>query len=173
MDKHYLSYQRIHNTIKDTAEKIITSGFEPDLIVAISGGGLIPARILRTYIKKPIVTVGITYYDQNDQPMGVPQKTQWLDEEQIDLTDKKVLVVDEVDDSRVTLEYCLKELLHYQPSEIAVFVLHNKVKTKRGHYPSEIRRIYVGEELSDNWICYPWDGENIDEHELLASEQQH
>jgi hypoxanthine phosphoribosyltransferase len=79
-----------------------------------------------------------------------------------------VLLVDEVDDSRVTLEYCLKELLGHKPKEIAVVVLHNKNKEKRGSLPEEIRHYFVGREMEDRWICYPWDAEDIASHEEQA-----
>ena len=94
----------------------------------------------------------------------LPEKIQWIDEVEKKLRGKKVLLVDEVDDSRITLEYCLRELLSDEPAEIAVAVLHNKDKEKRGEIPAEITRYFAGEELPDKWICYPWDAEDIDSH---------
>ena len=111
------------------------SGFDPDLIVAIGTGGFIPARILKTYLKKPIFTVGISYYGPDNVPAKSPHTIQWIDEVEKKLAGKRVLLVDEVDDSRVTLEYCLQELLHHGPAEIAVAVLHNKKKEKKGRIP--------------------------------------
>lgn len=166
MTDYYFSYHQIHNTIKQCAQQIMSSGFDPDLMLAIGAGGFIPARILRTYINKPIIAIAISYYDINNQLLAEPTKHQWLDG--IDITGKKVLLVDEVDDSRSTLEFCLRELLTHNPAEIGVFVLHNKQKTKRGHFPPQIKHIFVGEQLSDKWIRYPWDATNIDEHEQLA-----
>ncbi len=49
-------------------------------IVAIGTGGGIPARILKTFISRPILTVGFSYYDENNQPKAVPEKIQWIDE---------------------------------------------------------------------------------------------
>jgi hypoxanthine phosphoribosyltransferase len=163
MNEYYFSYQQIHKTTQQCAEKITASGFMPDMILAIGAGGFIPARILRTYISKPIFTVAISYYDAQDKPTEMPKKHQWLDD--IEIAGKKILLVDEVDDSRSTLEYCLTELLQHNPAEVAVFVLHNKNKPKRGKYPAAIKHIFIGEELEDKWIRYPWDAKNIDEHE--------
>jgi len=84
------------------------------------------------------------------------------------LAGKKVLLVDEVDDSRVTLEYCLRELLRHGACEIAIAVLHNKKKEKKGKIPREISRYFAGQELEDRWICYPWDAEDIAEHRRMA-----
>ena len=167
-DKLYLTYNTIHNTVKRLAGEIIESGYEPDLIVAIGTGGFIPARILKTFLPRPILTVGIRYYDDNNVPMAAPRKIQWIDEVEKKLEGRKILLVDEVDDSRVTLEYCLRELLRHAPSEIAVAVLHNKRKEKRGSLPAQVNRYFCGEEYDDRWIVYPWDADNIDEHDAAS-----
>lgn len=166
--KYYFSYQQIHQTVKKLAGLITDSGFNLDVIVAIGSGGFIPARILKTFLKKPILTVGITYYGMDNKPMGTPQTIQWIDSVEKKLSGKNVLLVDEVDDSRVTLEYCLRELLHHAPKEIAVAVLHNKTKEKKGGLPAEIKRYFAGEVLEDRWICYPWDAQDIVQHEETA-----
>jgi hypoxanthine phosphoribosyltransferase len=166
--KYFLSYEHIHLSVQALAARIVSSGFDPDLIVAIGTGGYIPARILKTYMKKPILTVGISYYGPDNKPAASPRTIQWIDEVEKKLAGKKVLLVDEVDDSRVTLEYCLRELLCHKPSEIAVAVLHNKKKEKRGKIPPEVRRYFAGEELDDKWICYPWDAKDIATHEKIS-----
>ena len=61
----------------------------------------------------------------------IPNKIQWIDEAEKKIKNKNILLIDEIDDTRSTLSYCLKELLTYDPSEIAVCVLHNKQKEKR------------------------------------------
>ena len=168
-DKLYLPYNTIHKTLKKLARKIVDSGYHPDLIVAIGTGGFVPARILKTFLALPILTVGIKYYDDNNNPMDAPRKIQWIDEVEKKLEGKRVLLVDEVDDSRVTLEYCLQELLRHRPAEIAVAVLHNKNKEKRGTIPAEVSRYYCGEQLEDQWIVYPWDAEDIEAHDAAAA----
>jgi hypoxanthine phosphoribosyltransferase len=171
--KYFFSYQQIHKTVKKLAGLVIESGFGIDVIVAIGSGGFIPARILKTFLKKPILTVGITYYGTDNKPTGTPQTIQWIDSVEKKLSGKNVLLVDEVDDSRVTLEYCLRELLHHAPKEIAVAVLHNKIKEKKGSLPADIKRYFAGEVLEDRWICYPWDALDIEDHEKLAHQGAH
>ena len=167
--KYYCTYNMIHKTIRALAEKIAESNYNPDVIVAIGTGGFIPARMLRTFLYKPILTVGIAYYDKNNKPSEYPRKIQWIDEVEEKLSGKKILLVDEVDDSRITLEYCLHELLRHKPQEIAVAVLHNKKKEKRGSLPDAVRHYFEGKKLEDSWICYPWDADDIDAHDIRAS----
>jgi len=166
--KIYFSYSMIHRTIKKLSEEIRESGFNPELMVAIGTGGFIPARIMKTFLDIPILTVGIRYYDKENKLQSVPEKIQWIDEVEAKLKGKRVLLVDEVDDTRSTLEYCLRELLKQGPQEIAVAVLHKKEKPKTGIIPPEIKRYFCGEILPDAWCCYPWDALDIDKHEMLS-----
>ena len=80
------------------------------------------------------------------------------------IKDKKILLVDEVDDTRLTLSYCLKELLKHDPKEIRVAILHQKLKPKEAEFPPEIKTIYQGEQIDDVWIKYPWEAVDIDKH---------
>ncbi len=151
------SYNDIHNIVKEISNKL--AEYKPDVIIAISGGGLIPARIMRTYIEKPVFTVGFRLYDKNDKMMETIKKTQWLDNEVIKqfINGKTVLIVDEVDDTRTTLYHCVEELKKYStPKNIIVSVIHNKLKLKRHVLTEDI--IYIpGKETGDEWIVYPWD----------------
>jgi hypoxanthine phosphoribosyltransferase/phosphoribosyl-AMP cyclohydrolase len=166
--KQYFSYNQIHRTITRLADDIRASGYDPDLIVAIGTGGFIPARMLKTYLKKPILTVGVALYDENNQIAGTPRKIQWIDEVERKLTGKRILLVDEIDDSRLTLAFCLRELLSHQPAEIGVAVLHCKKKEKRDVLPSQVKRYWAGEMLEDHWVVYPWDAQDIDVHQAAV-----
>lgn len=101
-------------------------------MIAIGGGGYVPARILRSFLKKPgnpnipIQAIGLSLYeelpshhaaagDKDVEAVGTKvTRTQWLDltslGEMENLIGKRILIVDEVDDTRTTLEYAVKEL---------------------------------------------------------------
>jgi len=120
---------------------------------------------MKTFINRPIFAVGISYYGIDNKPSGVPQKIQWIDEVEKKLAGKKVLLIDEVDDTRATLSYCVSELLRHQPREIAVLVIHNKKKKKDADFPAEIQRYFPAVEVGDQWIKYPWDADDIETHD--------
>jgi len=168
MEKYYFTYDEIHKTAKDIADRVVASGYDPDVIVAIGSGGFIPARIIRTFLDRPILAVGVSYYDADDKPTAEPHKVQWIEEAERKLAGKRILLVDEVDDSRSTLEYCIRELLRHRPAEIAVAVLHDKKKPKKGSIPSEVSRYFAGREIEDKWVAYPWDAKDIDAHHAAA-----
>jgi hypoxanthine phosphoribosyltransferase len=81
--------------------------------------------------------------------------------------------VDEVDDSRKTLSYAVRELmrdvneqLDSLPSNVdkeklrkdtvfGVFVVHNKLKPKAAEIPAEVK-YFSGMDIEDVWVDYPW-----------------
>lgn len=133
-------------------------------MIAIGGGGYVPARILRSFLKQPgstnipIQAIGLSLYETlpNSTDHAVEEartkvtRTQWLDlttlGEMENLVGKRVLIVDEVDDTRTTLEYAVKELQKdveqarerlgsSETTEFSIFVLHVR-PTPLLHLPS-------------------------------------
>ncbi|KAL6304588.1 PRTase-like protein [Sparassis latifolia] len=194
MPEHYrITYNEIHKLIFEASKKI--KAFKPDMLIAI---GFFPARVLRTFLKDetthrniPIHAIGLSLYESlpgttAEQIGSEVIRTQWLGPESGKiLLGRRALIVDEVDDSRKTLQYAISELqkdverelaalpAHERDAkrtEFAVFVVHNKLKPKHGELPSSIP-YFVGHEVGDLWLDYPWEAIDIDEHDRLAREQ--
>ncbi|KAH3683943.1 hypothetical protein WICPIJ_005076 [Wickerhamomyces pijperi] len=167
-DKLYFSYNHIHKLCKESADKIRESNFKPDIIISIGGGGNIPSRILRTFLKQegskniPIQVIGLSLYESlgtgnyDESQIGKEVvRTQWLDFGALDqhfdsLIGKNILIVDEVDDTRTTLHYAVSELQKDvkeqaerlgrtdEATNFGIFVLHNKDKPKKAQLDDEI-----------------------------------
>ena len=60
--KIWYTYDDIHRTVKHIAQKINEAGVKYDAMIAIGGGGFIPARMLRTFLDIPIYAVTTAYY---------------------------------------------------------------------------------------------------------------
>ncbi|KAL7320276.1 hypoxanthine-guanine phosphoribosyltransferase [Mucor circinelloides] len=202
--KLHISYNQIHDSIRQSVDRFnINDDFKPDLMIAIGGGGFIPARILRTFLKKtsrgniPIQAIGLSLYEElanangEEKPGTQVQKTQWLNfgasHSEISLLGRRILIVDEVDDTRTTLAFAVEELQKdieaeeirkgMKPGEsntvLGIFVLHNKLKTKKRDLPEEIKKNYFAAvEMPDQWLVYPWDAVDIEEHTELANKHQ-
>lgn len=168
--KLYVRYNDIHNLIQSKAYAL--RSFNPDIILAIGGGGLLPGRIVRKFLKKPLITCTLKLYNDTTNTVNSEvAKLQWLDPiaEQA-IKDKRVLIVDEVDDTRSTLDFCVKELNKHPIKDLGIFVVHNKIKDKKGKFSGEIP-YFVGEDIPDLWVVFPWEAEDIEEHDILASKQ--
>ncbi|KAI9732606.1 MAG: hypoxanthine-guanine phosphoribosyltransferase [Cirrosporium novae-zelandiae] len=216
-------FLQVHKLCQASAERILND-FKPNLMIAIGGGGYVPARILRSFLKRPgapnipIQAIGLSLYENlgtidsspptttttksnynevNDGKVELPgtvvTRTQWLDLSSLhmsNLVGKNILIVDEVDDTRTTLEYAVKELekdvaeaarrleasgvKNRGETKFSIFVLHNKDKPKKGCLPDTMfkeNRYLPAVTVPDVWICYPWEATDIDEHDRLAAEQ--
>jgi len=195
-ERFYVTYNDVHKLCQISAQKILDE-FKPELIIAIGGGGYIPARILRSFLKQPngknisIQAIGLSLYENlgsggpEEQPGHEVVRLQWLDfssEAVNNLIGKSILIVDEVDDTRTTLQYAIQELQkdveeqsrrlgRSEKTKFSIFVLHNKIKEKRGTLPDDIGYL-SGKDIHDHWIVYPWESPDIDEQDKLAAEQK-
>lgn len=148
------TYNEIHELIRNCAFRMkTTNAFRPDYILAIGGGGFVPARILRTYLDVPILATSICFYDDStNEAMDEPRIIQEVDPQLI--KGKRVLIVDEVDDTGKTLDWLLKHLP--KDAEYGIFVVHSKNKLKFANLPRDIP--YIACQTTDDiWIEYPWD----------------
>ncbi|KAG0149233.1 hypothetical protein CROQUDRAFT_689349 [Cronartium quercuum f. sp. fusiforme G11] len=198
-----ITYNEIHRTIGQTALKI-RDEFRPDIMIAIGGGGFFPARVLRTFLKTsnrkniPIQAIGLSLYEELGQTgNGLPSTEEKLGKEVVrldfstlghtPLLGRRILIVDEVDDTRTTLSYAIAELekdvktqleklsveerTKLPATEFAVFVVHNKKKPKAAQIPDHVK-YFAGLHIEDQWIDYPWEVTDIDAHEALAKASQ-
>lgn len=202
-NKMYISYNNIHKLCQQVAKTIMERGERPDVIIAITGGGMIPAKIIRSFLKSkgqkniPIQAIGLSLYedlglDNQIETIGKEViRTQWLDFGALDkhfdsLIGKRILIVDEVDDTRTTLHYALTELQKEvreqqvklnrlnEDTTFSIFVLHNKDKLKKVELPQDLfdhGRYLAAVTVPDKWLCYPWEAIDIEEHTQLAIEQ--
>ena len=158
VDKIKYSYYEIHQLCMNNGQKLKRE-FKPDVILAIGGGGLIPSRILRNSLNVPIYVVSLSTYDEENNAIDVPRVIQWMDFSE--LKNKKILIVDEVDDTRKTLEFVINKLTieeKISDLNLGVFVLHNKIKNKTiNRHDLNISYYCIGQNVDDIWIVYPWD----------------
>ena len=103
----------------------------------------------------PIQAIGLSLYENlgKDGPVEEPgtkvTRTQWLDLSSLEmstLVGKNILIVDEVDDTRTTLEYAVKELekdvetarlklgKEGEKTKFSIFVLHVSTADGEGYF---------------------------------------
>lgn len=142
-----MDWDYFYRLARKVGDKINSSGYKPDIIVGLARGGWVLARVLCDLIGvKDLVSIKVEHWGITATPDGTAKIKQELN---VDLTGKKVLVVDDISDSgesmRVTLDY-IKTL---QPSEI-------KTATLQYLTTSKFKADYIGEELPWYWVIFPW-----------------
>ncbi|MFZ8839493.1 MAG: phosphoribosyltransferase [Pyrobaculum sp.] len=131
------------------ARRVQVSGFRPDVIVAVSRGGLVPARIISDVLEvDDVITIGVKYWGLAQRRAERPILYHGVEPGVI--RDRKVLVVDEVADTGHTLMLAKNLLDLIGAAEVKTAVLH--LKTTSRFAPD-----YYAEKIEEwIWISYPW-----------------
>ncbi|KXB09159.1 hypothetical protein AKJ35_00485 [candidate division MSBL1 archaeon SCGC-AAA833F18] len=123
----------------------IKEDFDPDVIIGIARGGLIPAvRLSHLFNDRLMRVIHVKYYEDVDVPIEEPEI--WSD---VGKLKGKVLVVDDVADTGSTLEVVMNHLEDKVDDEmrVATLVWKPKSKIKPDYY------IYK----TSKWIVFPWE----------------
>jgi hypothetical protein len=142
-----LTWDEVQKLSEKVSDKIKKSGFKPDLIVAVSRGGFDPARIISDQLDiRRLACVQVSYYVGVNMTSDEPKVIHPLN---VDVSNFRVLVIDDVADSGESLKLIKKYVNSYNPILVKTATLHYK--------PWSIYRPdYFAEEVED-WIVYPWE----------------
>ncbi|MBU0532399.1 phosphoribosyltransferase [Candidatus Micrarchaeota archaeon] len=150
MDLLRISWNAVIEYCEDLAEK--SKEFKPDIIIGISRGGLVPARILSDILAvKKIGIVGVAFYKSAGETSEHPEIIQELS---MDVKGKRILLVDDVADTGKSLVAAKKYLEEKEAGEIRTATIHFKPQsTFKPDY-------YVG--TTTAWIVYPWERHEVE-----------
>ncbi len=142
-----MDWDLFYKLAKLLATKINSSDYKPDMIVGLARGGWVLARVLCDLIGvKDLVSLKVEHWGVTATPDGTAKLKYPLN---LDLTGKKVLVVDDITDTgesmRVTIDY-LKSL---NPSKVKTAALQHIIRAK-------FKPDYFGEEIQWRWVIFPW-----------------
>jgi hypothetical protein len=139
-------WDEIYGMLRDLSEKIIRQGMNPDVLVGISMGGLIPAAILADLLGLDTEILRVKFYEGVDER---GEKPRILQDISIDLEGLKILLVDDVVDSGKTIKLVNNHLMGRGAEKVILCTLHYKPW-------SEIKpELYI--EKTELWIIYPWE----------------
>jgi hypoxanthine phosphoribosyltransferase len=141
------SWDQIYEMLLSLAERIGKSRFKPDIVLAVSRGGWIPARVLCDLQGDPnLADVGVEFYfgvaEAEDEPTLVRPAS-------VSLEDRKVLIVDEVADTGKSLKLVKEHVTDRGAKEVKVAVIYSKPH-------SIVKPDFFARETS-SWIVFPWE----------------
>jgi len=132
---------------REVAQRVVDSGYAPDLVIAIARGGLIPAGAISYALGiKAAGTLNVEFYSDIEETLPDPVVLEPLLDTDA-LVGRKLLVVDDVADSGRTLELVLG-LLRKHTADVRSAVLYTKPRTI-------VQPDYSWRE-TDLWINFPW-----------------
>ena len=145
--REVLTWQEFGDASRDLATTVWDSGFEPDLIVCVARGGLIPAGAIAYALEqKSMLVLNVEFYTGIGTTLLDPRLVDPVPDNH-GMSGKKVLIVDDVADSGRTLEF-VRGICEQYTQDIRVAVLYQKPR-------SVIKCEYVWKETSE-WISFPW-----------------
>lgn len=105
--KFYLGWQDIEEQCNRLSRKILMSKWEPNYIVGIVRGGLIPATIMSHLLKKPLFTLKVSLRDDVESS----ESNCWMAEDAFGYSSspKNILIVDDINDTGATIEWIKKD----------------------------------------------------------------
>ena len=129
------------------AEKIINSGYNPNIIVGIARGGWVLSRILCDYMGvKDLLSLKVEHWGITATPDGKAQLKWPL---KIALDGRRVLVVDDITDTGESMTVAIEYLKTLNPGEI-------RSATLRHIKGSKFIPDYFGDEITWRWVIFPW-----------------
>ena len=144
-----VSWDDAYSLAKRLARNIKSSGFKPDLVIGIARGGLVPACIVCDFLnQKDLASIKAEHW--GIASMLGKAKIKYPLPCEIEISGKRILVVDDVADTGETYSIILNYLKEKDACEIRTAALHYKTSSK--FIPD-----YWGEKQEDwKWIIYPW-----------------
>ena len=143
-----VSWRKVYQLARNLAMHIVEQEIYPDIIIAISRGGLVPARILCDFLNiYRLATIRIEHYKAGAGKQPYVRLSSKLCE---DVRSKNVLIVDDVSDSGETLQLALDHVLEFSPAQVKTAVLHHKQVC--AFSPD----FYAFKVVKWRWLIYPW-----------------
>ena len=142
-----MDWNAFYKLARQVANKINSSGYKPDIIVGLARGGWVLARVLCDFVGiKDLVSLKVEHWGVTATPDGTAKLKYPLN---VDLTGKKVLVVDDITDTGESMLVTVDYIKSLKPSEVRTAALQRITSAK-------FNPDYVGEEIAWRWVIFPW-----------------
>jgi xanthine phosphoribosyltransferase len=143
-NNYYHSWADVNRYVCSIIEQMQDANWEPDYIVGVARGGLVPAVMLSHHFQVPLHNIHISFRDN----VGIPTSVVQLPSRE----GKKVIIVDDINDSGKTLDY-INSIEYFKCCDVKYAVLLDKTS-------SEFQEVdYFAKVVFDNneWHVFPWE----------------
>jgi len=145
-----VSWKHIESWVSQIMKKMEKNVYKPDVIIGLSRGGLVPARIISDYLQlKDLYAIKTEHWGITATPDGQARITQGLP---INIEGKKVLLVDDITDTGQSLSVAFEYVKNFNPDELKTATLLHITRSK--FIPD-----FYAEEVPEEewtWFIFPW-----------------
>lgn len=152
MDKDFtariVGLSEVYEMAYRVSKKVTDSTLNFDVVVGIARGGFPPALLVCDFLNiKTLSSIQIRHYSGGGQEK---EEVEITDPIKIDLQNKNVLIVDDVNDSGQTLDAAIDHIKTKEAAKIKTAVLHEKDTTT-------LNADFAGDHLAEwKWLIYQW-----------------
>ena len=144
--KDYFTTEQMRNALIQIEDQMVHSAWMPSIILGINRGGCIPGVYLSHRINTPHEVLDIRLRDHTTKPnLSVLEKAFAFQ--------KKILIIDDINDSGETFNYIVKNFGKGNDRFKFATLINNK--------PSKAKVDYQGYEIDKSknpaWIVFPWE----------------
>lgn len=145
-----LAWDEVSRWATAVARKVRSSGFEPDVVVGLTRGGWVTARLLCDLLGiKQLFAVKVEHWGVTAQPDGKARLIQGLS---ADISGAKVLLVDDITDTGESLILAREHLKESRPAEVRSATLLHITHSK---FVPDFFEIEVPK-AQWTWFIFPW-----------------
>lgn len=161
MKKTYVTWQDVEHQTQEILRQMQQDQWVPDYVVGLTRGGLVPANLISQYLEVPMETLKVSLRDDNQQP----ESNLWMAEDAYQ--NKKILIVDDINDTGATLSYikqdwqsgCLPKSAHWDNiwgHNVRVAVLYDN-ESSRSDLTVDYSSVTINKAEEDCWVVFPWE----------------
>jgi hypoxanthine phosphoribosyltransferase len=163
MVKRKVSWIEFQSLIAKICRDISLSSWRPDYIVGITRGGLLPAVMISQYFNVPCEALKVSLRDNGGE--HATESNLWMAEDAFN--DKKILIVDDINDTGATINWILNDWpsgcfsndskwAEVWNDNVRFATVFDNLASK-----AEVPMDYIGEEINkaekDVWIDFPFE----------------
>ena len=145
MKKLWYDWKEMRRDVNTLCRDIVLAKFDPDVVVGISRGGLLPGVMMSHWLQKPFKPIKAALRDFPEWEDYLPRKS-----------DKRVLIVDDVCDSGETFHKIRNYINDRKKNGVdvrfAVLWWNNECNFEPHYYAQECAK-----DSENIWIHFPWE----------------
>ena len=146
-EREIMTWDMLGEATRSLSQMVADDGYEPDMILGIARGGLLPAGAVGYALSiKNVYTMNVEFYTGVDERLDVPRILPPAPDF-VDQSNGKILIVDDVADTGHTLK-SVEEFCEGKVGEVQTACIYEK-----SH--SVVKCDYVWKR-TDEWINFPW-----------------
>ena len=162
MKKIYYTWSDVERQTQEILRQLQRDAWLPDYVVGLTRGGLVPANLISQYLEVPMECLKVSLRDNASEP----ESNLWMAEDAYN--GKKILIVDDINDSGATLNYIKQdwqESSGFNPNINWDYIWEQSVRVSvlcdNEASASELNVSYSAVGLNkadeDCWIVFPWE----------------